>query len=72
MNTNSVSKLQVKWWGALLTVFFTTLVFFISDAIGVSDNIHPVIRPIILITILVVILSGIKIIYDRPTSGKKP
>lgn len=52
-------------------IFYNTCVF-ISDVIGLSDNIQLVIRQIILITILVVILAGIKIIYDRPAPGKEP
>ncbi len=71
MNANSVSNLQIKWWSASLTVFFTTLVFFISDMTGVCDSIQPVIRSLMLSAISVVILWGINMIYDRSESVRK-
>ena len=71
MNANPVKKIQIQWWSAPLAVLFTVVLFFILDNIGLSEDIHPVIRTLMLSTVSVIMLWGINIIYDRTKDWRK-
>ncbi len=72
MNANPVKTIQIQWWSAPLAVLFTVVLFFILDNTRLSEDIHPVIRTLMLSTVSVIMLWGINMFYGRTKNRRTP